>query len=406
MAKLFKRKDGRWSAQVFVGIVDGKRKYRTVYGETQAEVRQKTSLISAQVQRRTYIEPSNVTAEMYLTDWVETLDSVRANTRESYDMVVRNYLTPYLGQVKLQELGALDIRKMLAALERQGLAPRTREYAYSVLNAALNDAVLWDAISINPCTKIKRPHVPDHEITPLTEGESKKLLETALELKEPFYALYVLALTTGMRASELLGLQWRDIDFANSRLAVRRVLVKDSLEFSEPKTKLARRSITLTDLAVNALKKHAEEQAKIGNTKSNWSNTSGLVFCDSLGGPMRYQNLIRRHFKPLLMKAELRDIRFHDLRHTCASLLLQAGEHPKIVQELLGHSKISITMDLYSHSIPSMQKETARKMDSIFQEKRSLYLVNSQKSSQGIRQNKTTFQIKNMSKNMSKRPAN
>ena len=120
---------------------------------------------------------------------------------------------------------------------------------------------------------------------------------------------------------------------------------------------------------------------------------------------MRYQNLIRRHFKPLLMKAELRDIRFHDLRHTCASLLLQAGEHPKIVQELLGHSKISITMDLYSHSIPSMQKETAKKMDSIFQEKRSLYLVNSRKSSQGIRQNETTFQIENMSKNMSKSPA-
>ena len=226
-----------------------------MYGEPQAEVKQKTSLIGAQVQRRTYIEPSNVTVEMHLADWIETLDSVRANTQESYDMVVRNYLTPYLGKVKLQELGVLDIRKMLAALDRQGLAPRTREYAYSVLNAALNDAVLWDAISVNPCTKIKRPHVPDHEITPLTKGEARKLLDTALELKEPFYALYILTLTTGMRASELLGLQWGDIDFANSRLAVRRGLVKDSLEFSEPKTKLARRSITLTDFAVDGFQK-------------------------------------------------------------------------------------------------------------------------------------------------------
>jgi integrase len=178
-----------------------------------------------------------------------------------------------------------------------------------------------------------------------------------------FYALYVLALTTGMRQGELLALQWRDVDLDAATIAVQRSLseVNGELHHNEPKTASGRRSITLPTMAVQALRSHRAAMLAEGHSAADRP-----VFCDTIGGWMRKQNLVRRSFRPLLIAANLPTIRFHDLRHTAATMLLEAKEHAKVVQERLGHSTISITLDTYSHVSPSMQRGAADKLDAIF----------------------------------------
>jgi integrase len=171
-----------------------------------------------------------------------------------------------------------------------------------------------------------------------------------------FEALYVLALTTGMRRGELLGLKWTDVDLERGVLAVRRALAPDGKTFTLPKNGKGR-SIRLTEQAVEALEAHRnaqdDERSKLGNV---WKD-NGLVFPSTVGTPMNSDNLVYRSFKPLLRRAGLKEIRFHDLRHTFATLMLEQRENPKVVQEILGHSQISLTLDTYSHVLPDIQEE-------------------------------------------------
>jgi integrase len=173
-------------------------------------------------------------------------------------------------------------------------------------------------------------------------------------------ALYVLAVTTGLRQGELLGLQWEDVDFPGAALHVRHTLheLNGRLWIGEPKTKRACRQVDLPAIAVVALRGHRERMLIE-------DRSDGLVFCDTQGGPLRKSNLLRRSFLPLLKRAGLPAIRFHDLRHTAATLLLAQGVHPKIVQERLGHSNIALTLDTYSHVLPGMGREAASKLDAL-----------------------------------------
>ncbi len=192
----------------------------------------------------------------------------------------------------------------------------------------------------------------------LASGQVVQLLETARG--DRLEALYVLAVTTGLRQGELLGLQWEDVDLAGAALHVRHTLheLNGRLWIGEPKTRRARRQVDLPSIAVVALQDHRERMLIEGHS-------DGLVFCDTQGGPLRKSNLLRRSFLPLLKRAGLPTIRFHDLRHTAATLLLAQGVHPKIVQERLGHSQISLTLDTYSHVLPGMGREAASKLDAL-----------------------------------------
>ncbi len=181
-------------------------------------------------------------------------------------------------------------------------------------------------------------------------------------------ALYVLALTTGMREGELLALQWKDLDMAGGSLQVRRKvsrITNKGFVVSEPKTAKSRRNIPLAPRTLEALKRHRvrqnEQRLALGDA---WED-QGLIFANSLGKPLEVSNMTRRSFRPLLVKAGLPQIRFHDLRHSCATLLLSMGIHPKVVQERLGHSQISVTLDTYSHVLPSMQEEAAQRLDAL-----------------------------------------
>ena len=202
------------------------------------------------------------------------------------------------------------------------------------------------------------------EMRALSPDQAQSFLEAARGDK--LEALYLLALTTGMRQGELLALQWKDINWNNGTLQVRRKISRitnQGFVFSEPKTAKSRRSITLTQMAVETLKQHRLHQNEQRLAAGPIWEEYDLVFCNALGRPIEVGNMIRRSFRPLLQKAGLPIIRFHDLRHSCASLLLSMGVHPKVVQELLGHSQISVTLDTYSHVLPSLQGEAISRLE-------------------------------------------
>jgi integrase len=214
----------------------------------------------------------------------------------------------------------------------------------------------------------KAPRPAPEEIRPLSREQTKTLLEVAKKGEERFETLYVLAVTAGLRQGELLGLKWEDIDLNAGTLRVRRTLstaIGGGFGFSPPKTAKGRRSIKLPESALSSLKNHRKAQLEMRDRITGLWEDHGLVFTTHVGTPISRQDLITRSFKPLLQRAELPNIRFHDLRHTCATLLLCRGVHAKLVQELLGHATISVTLDTYSHVLPSMTDQTATAMEDV-----------------------------------------
>ena len=210
---------------------------------------------------------------------------------------------------------------------------------------------------------MKPPQVRREEMQPLSPEQVKVLLEAAHG--ERLDALYVLAVTTGLRQGDLLGLKWEDIDLEARTLRVRRTLAttKGGPQLTAPKTRGSRRTVRLTQDAVNALRSHLERQlGEIDRAGSLWRE-NGLVFASEAGDPLDRRYVTNHRFKPLLKRARLPMVRFHDLRHTCATLLLGRNVNPKIVSEMLGHASIAITLDTYSHVLPNMQSEAAKAME-------------------------------------------
>jgi integrase len=234
------------------------------------------------------------------------------------------------------------------------------------LRKALKQAVLDGLIPRNACEAVKPPKVERKEITPLDQQQAKFLLESARE--DRLEALYVLAVHTGMREGELLGLKWEDVDLEGGTLRLRHALVREGGKtvLGDLKTPKSRRSVRLTSTATDALRGHLERQLMEMERMGSLYQPGGLVFATESGTLINPSNLRNRSFKPLLRQAFGEagpDICFHDLRHTCATLLLSQGTHPKLVQELLGHATIAMTLDTYSHYLPSMGEQTVRAME-------------------------------------------
>jgi integrase len=243
------------------------------------------------------------------------------------------------------------------------LAPATVRKIHSTLHKALSQAVADGLIPRN-AADVKAPRPAPDEMHPLSEPEARTFLETARETGDRFEALYVLAITTGLRRGELLGLRWADADLARGTLRVGRALVREGGRHvvGETKTKRGRRQVNLTPRTVAALKTHRKRQLEQRVRLAGLYEDHGLIFSSEKGSPLNPENLVKRSFKPLLKRAGLSNIRFHDLRHTCATLLLGRGVHPKIVQELLGHATIAMTLDTYSHYLPSMGDQASGAM--------------------------------------------
>lgn len=243
-----------------------------------------------------------------------------------------------------------------------GLAPRTVQYIHTTLHKALKDAVADGLVPRNVTEGIKAPRPKKKEVNALSADQACAFLSTARG--DRFEALYVVAVHCGLREGELLGLRWEDVDLDGGTLAVRRTLSETKIGhvFEIPKNGKGR-NVRLTGGAVEALKRHRATQNEYRIRVGSLWQDQGLVFPSHKGTTMYAKNLTARSFKPLLQRAGLPNIRLHDLRHTCATLLLAKGVHPKFVQELLGHATISITLDTYSPVLPGMGNQTVAAME-------------------------------------------
>lgn len=366
------KRGNTWSYVVDVGRdpVTGRRRQRWKGGfPTKREAERALGRALAAVGAGEVADAGGLTVGAYFDQWLAGhLPSLKPSTAKSYREVVQWYVQPRLGAVKLVDLNALLIRTLYADMLKSGgrrrkpeLSPATVGITHGVLRKALNDAVLWGLLVRSPLLGVKPPRLARPEMHVWSSDEARRFL--SIVEGDRLYGLWVLALATGMRRGELAGLRWADVDLDAGVLAVRRsrVSVAYAVDESDPKTRSSRRTISLDPRVIAVLRAHRrgqlEERLAWGPA---WTET-GYVFTSEDGHPLhpeRITVLFGRH----VASSDLPKIRLHDLRHTSASLMLAAGVHPKIVSERLGHSSVSITLDLYSHVIPGLQAEAAEKL--------------------------------------------
>jgi integrase len=363
---IYKRADGRWAGTLTLGYENGKRRRKTYYGDTRKEVQEQLTAALRAQQQGLPITSDRQTVGNYLERWLTDSHraTIRTKTYVSYRYIIHSHLIPSLGRVVLSKLVPLDIQEFLNAKLASGLSARTVQYCHAVLRAALEQAVRWDLVPHNVAKLVKAPRVRRSEIRPLDPEQAYRLLDVVRGHR--LEALYTVALAIGLREGEALGLRWEDVDLAAGTISVRVALqrLQGALRLEEVKSAGSRRLITLPHVAVSTLEAHrirqTQEQAMLG---AKWPE-SGLVFTSTRGTPLEPRNIVGT-FHRMLAQAGLPHKRFYDLRHTCATLLLVQGVHPRVVMEILGHSQISLTMNTYSHVVPTLQKEAARRMDDL-----------------------------------------
>jgi integrase len=369
---IYKRDDGRWVACITVGYLNGKRQRKSFYGETRNEVQKQLATALRSQQQNLPMASDRQTVGQYLHHWL--VDShkatIRAKTFATYSYIVNSHLIPGLGRIVLSRLSPQQLQQFMNAKLEEGLSARTVHHCHAVLRTALEEAVRWGLVGRNVAKLVKPPRPKRSDIQPLDPEQVRKLLETIRGHR--LEALFTVALAVGLREGEALGLRWQDVDLDAGRISVRIALqrISGKLQFEEVKSATSRRHITLPLIAVEALRAHylrqQQEQELLGE---RWPNT-GLVFTSTRGTPLEPRNAVRL-FQRMLQKAGLPHKRFYDLRHTCATLLLVQGVHPRVVMEILGHSQISLTMNTYSHVSPTLQREAASRMDDVLSPKTS-----------------------------------
>jgi integrase len=371
------RKQGKnsWEVRLYLGKdPNGRRRYKshTVRGGKRAAQSELARLLNT-VQEGNYVTPSRLTLALFLEKWLADYarQNVAAKTFERYAELLRHHVIPILGHYLLPKLDPLHIQTLYSMLlengrrdGKGGLAPQTVVHCHRVLRKALKQAVKWQLLIRNPAEAGDPPRAEHREMNTLHEQEVATLFDavrgTRLEL--PF----VLAVTTGLRRGELLGLRWRDVDLEKETLAVRQSIeqTKNGLTFKEPKTRRGRRVVALPNVAVEALRRHRTEQAKRRLALGAAYEDQGLVLTRLDGRPMDPAETSKA-FARVVARTGLRRVSFHGLRHTHATLLLRANVHPKVVSERLGHATVGVTLDTYSHVLPDMQEAAARKLDGV-----------------------------------------
>jgi len=346
----------------------GKRKQQwiTVRG-TKKDAEKRLAELLHQLDNGTFIKPGKTTVAEYLRKWLEDYCSANLapRTTEGYESIVRCHLIPSLGQVHLTQLKPEYIQHVYSEKLAAGLSHRTIRYIHVTLHKALQDAVRLGIIMRNPADAVKPPRVQYHEMHTMNESDIHIFLEFAKST--PYYALFYVALFTGMRRSELLALRWSDVDLLLCQLSVTRALHQlqgGNLVFRQPKTAKGRRLISLSPSTAIVLGKHREQQEQMKQNIGSTLTDNDLVFCHEDGSSL-LPNSVSHAWTKLANRAGLKGIRLHDARHTHASLMLKQGIHPKIVQERLGHASIQVTLDTYSHVAPGLQQAAANRFDDI-----------------------------------------
>lgn len=320
-----------------------------------------------------YVEPSKISFKDYLSTWL--INYAKTNcaprTYEGYEYIVKQHINPELGNITMDNLKPMHFqnyysKKLTMGRKdgRGGLSAKSVLAHHRLIHEALEFAVKWQVIGINPAKAATPPRPEKKEVNVLTREEIYKLLEGAKT--KYFYEAIFLAINTGMRRGEIFGLRWCDVDFTNQTFSIRQTLQRlkgEGLVFRKAtKTDGSRRSIAVSEAVLNMLKTERAKQNQQKLKLGSYYQDHDLVMANEDGTPINIDYL-SREFGRLVKRLDIPYVRFHDLRHTHATLLLQQGEHPKVVSERLGHSTIAITMDIYSHVMPNMQKEAVKKLD-------------------------------------------
>jgi integrase len=335
------------------------------YGRTRADVARRLA-VALKAQEDGLSAPSDkLTFAAFVKKWVAALPgTVSPRTAYGYDCLLQRHAVPVIGKIPLTKLRASDVIEVYKVRREKGAAPRSVLHLHRVLFLALKFAERWGDVPRNVAALVDAPKVPRTEMQSLSSEQARQLLRAAAGDRHE--ALLTLALATGMRSGEVLGLTWKHVDLEHGAVRVVAALqpTADGLALSQPKTARSRRAIEIDPRVVIALRQHRAAQAMARRVAGDgWdAPIPDLVFTTPTGAPIDGRDLLRSWLRPLLARAGLPPIRFHDLRHSYASIALAEGVHPKVVQEALGHSTIAITLDLYSHTVPSLQHDAARTM--------------------------------------------
>lgn len=358
---------GRWHGYVSMGwSPGGLRDRRHVSASTRVAVVKKVRALEAQREAGTLPQAGRApTVESWLEHWLTTIAvaRIRPRTYEGYTYFVRTRIVPVLGHHRLDRLQPEHVEKFYAGLREEGLSSSTILQAHRILSRALKVAVQRGRVARNVCTLVDAPSLQRKEVEPLQADEARRLLQTAKQDRNA--ARWSIALALGLRQGEALGLQWRDIDFDKGTLTVRRALQRltgKGLVMAEPKSRAGRRTIALPKSLLRGLEEHRELQAAERTAAQEAWENHDLVFAKIDGKPID-PRADWKAWKDLLRRAEVRDARLHDARHTAASLLLLQGVAPRVAMQILGHSQIALTLGTYSHVVPELATEAAARMD-------------------------------------------
>ena len=371
--QIVQRGEGKWLVRIFLGRDEaGKRHYfnTTIHGTKKDAQRVQTEKLR-ELHTGTFVKPTKQTKQTlsaYMAEWVAT-KKANARTLADYRGIIGRYVDPHtLGRIQLSQISPTGVRRFYLDLQEQGLAPRTVQYAHSVLHMALEQAVEDGLIPRNPAKLARKvlEKVERSEKQVFTVEQARTFIDAVKG--DRYAALWLLLLDSGIRPGEALGLKWSDLH--GDTIRVQRALKEPkgqggTWRLERPKTKQAVRSIPLMPSTLQALREHRKHQAeaRLAVGKSWGKDTEpDLIFTSSAGTYLRQGNLLRRHFKPILAAAGLPDMRVYDLRHSAASLLLALGENPKVVQERLGHRDVGLTLNTYSHVVQGMQAQATAKL--------------------------------------------
>lgn len=362
------RPDGRWEARYYLPKDGGGRTCLSIYKKTRTEAREALKAARSNRDRGLVVVPARETVRTYLETWLAgARATIRPRTFQGYESIIRVQLAPRIGHIPLTRLRAQDVQRMESDMLSEGLSSKTVRNAHGVLHRALERAVKWHQLPANPLDGVDLPRREPREMRALTAEQAQAVLEAARD--DDLCALWILMLTSGCRQGELLALQWRDVDLVGGRLAVvassvrltpraRALLGIEATEplRGEPKTARSRRVVELADLAVEALRRHRQAGKVV--------TLDGHVFTRPDGRVLAVPHVWSR-WRRLLERAGVPLVRPHDARHTVATLLLSSGVHPKVVSDMLGHSSVALTLDIYSHATPTMHREAARVLDGL-----------------------------------------
>ena len=387
----------RWRLRLYLGRdpETGKRIIHTQTFDRKGDAEKREAELKGTGPSGSRVVPSKKTLSAYLKHWLDNVKAgrVRARTLHDYRGMIRRYVqkppegAPPIGKMRLDKLHAGSFEALYAHLWREeGLSPRTIQYLHTILRQALGHAVDTRILPRNPTDAVKPPRqakeggTPKKAMRAMSREEATRLL--AASKTDEYGALWTVLLMAGIRPGEAFGLRWEDVDLDGGKLHVRHALTRRGVEgwkLVEPKTARARRVVVLPELAVRALREHRVTQAERRLLLGSEYQVHGFVFATTFGTPLDLANIYRR-FQTVLQAAKLGTwkepeegeptfipgFRLYDLRHTCATLLLLAGENPKVVSERLGHASITLTLDTYSHVLPSMQEASAERLEAMF----------------------------------------